>query len=220
LGGFQSARIEKAEILKVLHAINASSGAGALKADRLDAIFSKWWGDFQDGIAAWKEPAGTVAGTSIDRSSVPAAIEKLQMQIGDLIQLNQELSRTVSSPDRILPPTYLRSLFASDKISSGRYRDTLRRVIMRIDEFSYIIRREMGSADKFDAGAIQRLLRSLEADLYYLRDSFEMPMRFGSKGVRYKSLALKDTRTSSEKSGVGESSPVSTKAPDRDPPNE
>lgn len=166
LEGFQSARIEKQEILKVLESINARLGEEALEKDRLVLIFEKWWGDFDAELKKWIEQPLENLPINREELSVPVAMKQLQTQMNDLIQSHQELGRLVAAPDKLLPPTYIRSLIDRESLGTKRQNlDALMRIRDRLTYLRHSLVDEMRTSSKDFLHRIDRLVRDLEWDV-------------------------------------------------------
>ncbi|MEQ1717557.1 MAG: toll/interleukin-1 receptor domain-containing protein [Hyphomicrobium sp.] len=126
LGNFQNARLEKQEIYRLILSINERIEKGALEPQRLEPIFEKWWPDFASSLAAWKEPNPVQPTEAVGPTTNSISLEKLQTQVSDLVQLSQELGRSLASPERLLPAEYLRSIMPRTAASSSELRDSLR----------------------------------------------------------------------------------------------
>ena len=75
----------------------------------------------------------------MDDKNLPDLVERLQAQVGDLIQSHQELSRLVVDPEKLLPRAYVRSLLPTDRDNSRRGVEVVMMVRDRLHQLKYLL---------------------------------------------------------------------------------
>lgn len=134
---FQSTLFEKAEVEKLIRAINAACDDRALDEVRMGQVFEVWWPRLEEPLSRLMKSLLEMRDSGGAGSPRPPAA--LLEEILDLVR-GQE--RRLSSPDQLLPPEYMRRITKGSALGPRAHGDaqelyinwrSLRRYVAKLD---------------------------------------------------------------------------------------
>jgi len=187
---FQSTIFEKDDVKKLMQSLNNACNDSSLKEDLLLKAFDVWWPRLEESLTPIKDEK--------EEEKVKANDKGLKNEIlEEILELTRRNHKILRTPDAILPPDYVESLFRerADKSTEEReYYEEQRLLTMEI-EHRFIQMREIVETYKVENKAIDEEFYMFFRRLFELIQRQRMIRAKGEIPINRKRIVIKNKLT-------------------------